>query len=305
MEVLTARKIFMLAKKSENISKRTLELYDDTLKRFSVCLSSENVLMVEEITATNVREYLLKLQEAGLRGITQHKHFRILRTFARFLHQEDIIQKRFTDNVKPPRREQKPMRTYTKVEINKILGSFNRDTFTGLRDYTMMLTLFSSGVRLGELLNLQLSDVNITTDLIQIRHGKGDKTRFVPIARTLRRNLKAYFIRRDEVLGGELCPWLFISTRKDSRKFTDSGINCIFRRLKKSFNFEGEKFSSHTWRHTFAKTYLLNGGDLISLQKLLGHADITTTRGYLNLNDAEIKQQHALFNPLDNSNWAQ
>jgi len=65
----------------------------------------------------------------------------------------------------------------------------------------------------------------------------------------------------------------------------------------------GEKIACHTWIHTFAKTYLLNGGDIFSLQKILGHADITTTKNYLNLNNREMKNQHAKFNLLDNKDW--
>jgi site-specific recombinase XerD len=84
---------------------------------------------------------------------------------------------------------------------------------------------------------------------------------------------------------------------------TNSGIDIMFQKLKKELNLTGEKVSSHTWRHTFAKNYLLNGGDVFSLQKIMGHADLDTTRQYLNLNVEEIKMQHAKYNPLDNKDW--
>ena len=66
---------------------------------------------------------------------------------------------------------------------------------------------------------------------------------------------------------------------------------------------QGARISAHTWRHTFAKTFLLNGGDLITLQKILGHSDISTTKQYINLNDSDMKVQNEKFNPLDNSRW--
>lgn len=84
---------------------------------------------------------------------------------------------------------------------------------------------------------------------------------------------------------------------------TNSGVDILFQKLKKELKLTGEKVSSHTWRHTFAKNYLLNGGDVFSLQKIMGHADLETTRGYLSLNNEEIKLQHARYNPLDNKDW--
>ncbi|SCM83724.1 Phage integrase family protein (fragment) [uncultured Sporomusa sp.] len=116
------------------------------------------------------------------------------------------------------------------------------------------------------------------------------------------RALRQYMRMRADFLQDESCEWLFVTPRAE-RKMTDSCLNMLFTKLKKELSLVGEKVSSHTWRHTFAKNYLLNGGDVFSLQEILGHADIETTKGYLNLNEEEIKMQHAKFNPLDNTRW--
>ena len=94
---------------------------------------------------------------------------------------------------------------------------------------------------------------------------------------------------------------LFV-TRSGS-PITYSTIQSMFKRLKINTGLKGERISSHTWRHTFAKNYLLNGGDVFSLQRIMGHSDISTTRKYLNLDENEVKQQHDKFNPLDNLDW--
>lgn len=107
---------------------------------------------------------------------------------------------------------------------------------------------------------------------------------------------------REDYLEGDPCKWLFVTPRA-TRRMTTSCLAVLFQKLKKTLKITGEKVSCHTWRHTFAKTYLLNGGDIFSLQKILGHADIVTTKNYLNLNEKEIKTQHAKFNPLDNKDW--
>lgn len=302
MELGQAKKIFLITKKSENVTARTLEIYKEVLNRFFESLIDENIFAVTEVNENHIRSFLVELQDKGLRGVTRHIYFRSLRTFFLFLYHNDYLTSNIMANVKAPKIEQKDMRTYTAQEISKMLNSFNKGTFTGFRNYCMFCMFFSTGMRKGELMNLTLSDVNITNDFIRIAKGKGQKERYVPIGRTMRRVLLQYLKMREEFLKDCPCDWLFV-THKDSHKITISAINGVFHKLKTELKMTGEKISCHTWRHTFAKDYLLNGGDIFSLQKILGHADITTTRVYLNLNDKEIQMQHAKFNPLDNKDW--
>lgn len=302
MELGQAKKIFLITKKSENVTARTLEIYEEVLKRFFEYIIAENVYVVTEVNPNHIRAFLVELQDKGLRGVTRHIYFRTLRTFFLFLYRNDYLTSNIMANVKPPKIEQKAMRTFTSQEISKMLNSFNRDTFTGFRNYCIFCMLFSTGMRKGEMVNLTLEDINITNDFIRIANGKGQRQRHVPIGRTMRRVLLQYLKMREEFLQGESCDWLFV-THKDTRKMTVAAINGVFHTLKVDLKMTGEKISCHTWRHTMAKNYLLNGGDIFSLQKILGHADITTTRGYLNLNEKEIQVQHAKYNPLDCKDW--
>ena len=302
MEIGYAKRIFIATKKSENVTPRTLETYDRGLKRFFDYLLENNIFDVSEVNSGVIREFLIMLREKGLRGITVHQFFRILRTFFTFLHREDYISKNPMTNVKAPKVEQKEMRTFNAQEISKILTAFDRNDFIGMRNYCIMCLFFSTGIRKTELANLTLADVNITTDLIRIAHGKGQKERYAPVGKTLRRVLIQYIKMREEYLKGETCHWLFVTPRI-TRKMTNSCLNILFQKLKKNLKLTGEKISCHTWRHTFAKNYLLNGGDIFSLQKILGHADIVTTKNYLHLNEKEVKLQHARYNPLDNKDW--
>ncbi len=302
MELGHAKRIFLTTKKSENVTPRTLETYDSGLKRFFDYLIERNILDVTEVNAGIVREFLVLLKGRGLRGITVHQFYRVLRTFFTFLYQEDYINKNPMTTVKAPKVEQKEMRTFTAQEISKLLNAFDKNDFIGMRNYCIMCLLFSTGIRKTELSNLTLADVNITNDLIRIANGKGQKERYAPIGKTLRRTMVQYLNMREEYLNGESCQWLFITPRA-SRKMTNSCMGVLFQKLKKTLRLTGEKVSCHTWRHTFAKNYLLNGGDIFSLQKILGHADIATTKNYLHLNEKEVKLQHAKYNPLDNKDW--
>lgn len=302
MELGQAKKIFLIAKKSEGVTGRTLEIYQDALDRFFGCLVEQNIYDVAEVNAGHIRHFLILLQEQGLKGVTRHMLFRVLRTFCLFLYREDYIARNPIADVKPPKIEQKQMKTFSSQEVSKLLNSFSKDTFTGIRNYCIFCMFFSTGIRKQELLDIKIIDINITGDLIKIANGKGQKERYIPIGKTMKQVLKRYLRAREELLQGESCEWLFI-TNMFSRKMTAGAINAIFHRLKDELNLIGERISPHSFRHTFAKTYLLNGGDLISLQAILGHSNISTTRGYLNLNEKEVKNQHMLYNPLDNRSW--
>ncbi|MDU2065238.1 MAG: tyrosine-type recombinase/integrase [Sporomusaceae bacterium] len=302
MELGQAKKIFVIAKKSQNLSPRTLETYEEVCRKFFEWLvDTQDIYIVEEITPETIRSYFVSLQEKGLRGVTQHRHFRTLRTFFKFLYQNDYVKEYALKNVKPPKKEIYVIRTFTAQEISKMLKHFDKSGFVGCRNYCILCLLFSTGIRKEELLNLNLADINIGNDLIRV-DGKGKRQRLVPIGRTMHRVLIQYLRMREEFLKGEFCEWLFV-TNSLVRKMSPSCVSSIFRRIKSDLKLSGEKISCHTFRHTFAKNYLLNGGDLVSLQAILGHSDIITTRNYLNLNEKEIKTQHSLFNPLDNRDW--
>ena len=236
-----------------------------------------------------------------MRDISLKDTYTIIRIFFTYLFDEEYIERNPMKNMKQPKVEKKIMRTFTKQEIEAILKHFDHSDFFGLRNYLIMCLLFSTGMRKSEMLNLKMQDINITVDMIRVM-GKGNKERYVPIGRTLRRVILQYINRRTEYLKDIHSDYLIVSQKKS--RLTESGINILFKNLKNNLGWTGERISSHTWRHTFCKTFLLNGGDVFSLQRIVGHSDLRMTRKYVDLNDREIKMQHAKYNPLDNKDWS-
>lgn len=184
MDLGHAKRIFITAKNSESVTTSTLETYERGLKRFFDYLLEQDILDLTKVDTGIIREYLISLKSGGLKGITVHQHFRILRTFFKLLHQEEYLTKNLMISVKPPKIKQKEMRTFTSQEISKILSAFDKEDFIGMRNYCIMCLLFSTGIRKTELSNLTIADINITNDLIRI-DGKGQKERFAPIGRAL------------------------------------------------------------------------------------------------------------------------
>lgn len=300
MTISEAIDIFFISRKARNLSKNTIKWYKLSLDKLIVYCEKNNLKNIEEVKTHHIED-LLNHQRERVRDITVKDFFNTFRVFFTYLFDEEYINRNPMKNMKAPKVQQKIMRTFTPEEINKILKSFDTSSFLGLRNYLIMCMFFSTGMRKGELLDLKMHDVNITLDTIKVT-GKGNKQRMIPIGRTLRRVLIRYLNEREDYIEDNLCDYLIISYTK--RQFTAGGVNRVFKTLKTELGISGERFSSHSWRHTFAKTALLNGMDLFSLQRIMGHNSLNTTKKYIALNDKEIKAQHAKFNPLDNSDWS-
>jgi site-specific recombinase XerD len=300
MTIQQAREIFIISRKARNLSKNTIVWYGYTLDRLLAFCEKNNIQHIEEVKSYIVESFLSGLK-GTMRDVSFKDTYTIIRIFFTYLFDEEYIDRNPMKNMRQPKVEKKIMRTFNKQEIEAILKHFNQSDFFGLRNYLIMCLLFSTGMRKSEMLNLKLQDINITVDFIKVM-GKGSKERYVPIGRTLRRILLQYMNRRTEYLKDTYCEYLIVSQKKT--QLTVSGINILFKNLKTDLGWTGERISSHTWRHTFCKLFLLNGGDVFSLQRIVGHSDLRMTRKYVDLNDREIKIQHAKFNPLDNKDWS-
>lgn len=304
MDFKTAKQIFMRSKDSQNISSTTIRQYNMVLRKFLLFAMENNVFSIEDLDGLIIEKYFASFKQSAkpIRGITLQGHYRVLRTFCIYLYQNDFIDRNPIKFVKQPKAEKKIMRTFTAQEIKLILNSFDRSDYYGMRDYTIVSLMFSSGLRKREITSIEMNDFTIGGDMLKV-HGKGAKERLIPIGRAMSRILKQYRTSREDFLtvNRYSSPFLFVS--RQGTPLSIFTMQDIFYRIKDELQIPGERVSCHTWRHTFAKNYLLNGGDIFSLQKIMGHADIATTKQYLNLNENEVKAQHAKFNPLDNMDW--
>ena len=303
MEFNLVRKLFLQRCVALQISDTTLKSYEEFLKRFQRFLFQQGIEDFTKVDEVALRQFLIDLSKT-MNSITIESYYRKLKTLFNFLIKDKYLDDNPLSRVIKPKMAQRQIRTFTPEEVSKMLHGIDTSDFIGFRNYTILSLLLSTGLRRREYIGLTLLDVDFNTGLIHII-GKGDKERFVPIGNTLARIFKKYLKRRDEymseVLRGHSSAVLFIS--KDGNQLTISGSDSIFQELKSKLGMRGKKYSAHTWRHTFAKTFLLNGGDVFTLQKILGHSDITTTKVYINLSDNEMKAQNNKFNPLDNSRW--
>lgn len=303
MELMTCKRIFLTAKKSEGLSSVTLEEYADDLDRFFKFLVGKQIFSVDEVGPSTAREYLIQLKSSGMRNISAHRHYRAIRAWANFLVADGVLEKTFLSNVAAPKIEKKQSRTFTAEELSKLLNFFSGTSFVEIRNRAILMTLFGTGVRSTELRRLNLLDINLSASLLIVQDGKGMKTRHVPIAHALRQELKKYVAARAEKLGAVATsiPWLF--TSDSGGQLGKSGLIHVFEKAKAGLGLQGHKVSAHTMRHSFARHFIACGGDVFSLQKIMGHSDLATTRKYVSLDDNDLRRSFERNNPLDNCRW--
>lgn len=267
---------------------------------------TKNIETIAETTNNTILQYLKSLRGKGLSPVTVSDRFIVLRVFYNFLVEWGYLEINPMEHLKKPKVPKRHARTFTTSEIMAILKSYDKTTFLGYRNYTIMSVLFSTGMRKTELLKLSVLDIHLQECFLVVLHGKGDKTREIPIGLSLRRILKKYLRDREEVLQehSSFTPQFLVTFT--GKPLTASGLDTVFKHLKESMKGLGipaSRLSAHTWRHTFAKAFLLNGGDLFTLQKILGHEDVSTTKIYVEYTNKEMKVQNDKYNPLDNNQW--
>jgi integrase/recombinase XerD len=233
-----------------------------------------------------------------LSGATVQGYVRTLKVFFSWAYREEYTPSNVMANIPVPKAPSKVINTFSDEQIKALINLCLTSNREGHRNLTILLLLLDSGVRVSELANIDVDDVNITEGCIKIRVAKGNRERIVPIGSMVQKALWKYIhLCRPEPLTQQITK-LFLSDKGTA--LTKTGIQQLLRRYGKRAGITSVRCSPHIFRHTFALNYLLNGGDIFSLQKILGHSSLASVRVYLNLSSGDVKKQHIRFSPVDN-----
>ena len=288
-------------------SKRTIENYGLYLSRFlelsSTDFSENHDLKPSDITPELLRKYRLRLnrfndndKHQNLSPLTQAYHLIALRGFLKYLARRGIKSLN-PSLVDLPRASKKQVTFLHYDELERLLDAIPLDTEIGLRDRSIILLLFSGGLRVSELVNLDRDSVNLERQEFVVR-GKGNKDRPVFIDLTAAEAIEAYLHARTDSL-----PALFLNnsrnqntpdTSGDFRRLSPRSIERIITKYTRLAGIT-KHVTPHTLRHTFATDLLMNGADLRSVQSLLGHANISTTQIYTHVTDPHLREVHKRF----------
>ena len=271
-------------------SENTIKSYNNDLKKFNNYFKDKSISKIEE---SNIKNYIKYLKQENNDNRTITHNISTLRSFYKFLLIEKIIKNNPMEYIELPKTKKSLPKTLSIEEIDNLLDIKLTDSFS-YRNKAMLELMYSSGLRVSELVNVKIHDIDISNCIIRIM-GKGSKERIVPLGDYAIRYIELYLKEhREKLIKKEINDYLFLNNH--GNKITRQGFFKILKSIAKEKNIKTE-FSPHTLRHSFA-THLLNGGaDLRSIQEMLGHSDISTTQIYTHVSTEKLKENYNSFHP--------
>jgi len=278
----------------KGLSQNTLDSYRSDLEQFSSWLKKNN-LTYSKTSKKEILSYLSFLFQKGLGSKTVARKLSSLKSFFRYLVFKSIITIDPSSEVETPKLLRSIPKSISEKEVEALLAAPDAKTDIGLRDKTMIETLYSCGLRISELINLELLNLNLRQGVIRVI-GKGQKERLVPMGDQLINLLDLYISSsRKNLLNNKHSDFLFLSNR--GQRMTRQSFWHRIKHYCLASGFEPEKISPHVLRHAFATHLLNNGADLRVVQLLLGHSDLNTTQIYTEVARQRLKRLHTEHHP--------
>ncbi|OAT86491.1 site-specific tyrosine recombinase XerD [Desulfotomaculum copahuensis] len=276
------------------LADNTLASYRLDLSQYRDFTRAQGLDPVGENGRRAVMAYLLKLKRDGRAPATISRHLAALKSFYRFLLNEQLIGVDPTANLESPRLTQRLPRVLTAAEVEVLLAQPRMGKPGGLRDKAMLELLYATGMRVTELVSLDVEHVNLDHAYVRC-FGKGARERIVPVGSLAAHYVAEYLARgRTKLTRGKSTPALFVN--QQGHRLTRQGFWKIIKKYARQGKIE-KVITPHTLRHSFATHLLENGADLRSVQELLGHADISTTQIYTHLTRARLKEVYDQAHP--------
>jgi len=303
---------YEVCNRAEGKSPKTISWYSANLRHFHRYLKSRHLPdSIDKIDTKLLREYVLYLLKRNrfddhpytparaelLSAATIHGHVRTVRAFFNWLVKEGLIQDSPARNLKPPKVANKVVSTLSDEEIGAILDALKQTNPCNARNQTIFMLLLDTGLRIGELVNLGMGDVHMNEGFLKVI-GKGKKERIAPIGSNAQRVLQRYFFRYRPRPAHSGIENVFLSNH--GYPLTENSVKLMFARLAQRSGVQ--RLHAHLCRHTFATRFLMNGGDVFTLQQILGHSTLEMVRRYVSLASNHIAIQHQRFSPLDRLN---
>ena len=274
-------------------SSNTIESYIRDIKQYLAYLTEIGVSSLKNTTQTNVLSYIMMLQKNGRATSTVSRVLASIRSYYMYLLRQGKIDNDPTLTLSTPRIEKKPPNVLSNNDVILLLEQPKLSDNKGIRDKAMLELLYATGIRVSELIGLDVSDVNLSMGYIHCRNGKGE--RIIPVGNKAVDSVKLYLDKaRNEMLKDTDETALFVN--RMGYRISRQGFWKIIKQYQESSGIEGD-ITPHSLRHSFAAHLIRNGADLQSLKSMMGHSDISSTQVYTCFLDDNLKKVYEKTHP--------
>lgn len=272
---------------AKNLAKPSRDTYERKINKFVKFYGDTKI--ISNISVRDLDDYMYHLNESGVKPVTIQSDLRHLRTFLNF-----CADRGYMDAIKipMPRVEETVKETYTQEEMKLLLAKPQGSNWVEYRDWVMVNYFFSTGQRLSSVLNIKVKELDLANHTVKLAWNKDKRQKYMPLSTALVEILKEYIY----MSGLDSEDWLFPEYEGGQLKTRSAQSSIADYNKRRGV----DKTSIHLFRHTFAKNYIMNGGNPAKLQKLLNHKTIHMTMHYVNLYGEDIASDLDVFNPLDN-----
>lgn len=277
-----------------NRARATLEAYRRDIERFLKEIPADASRSLSNLTPPDITGYMKKLRNEGLSATSTARSLAAIKGFYRYLVGQNILAVNPAETVESPKLWKTIPQTICVEEVDRLLATPDKSTPRGLRDCAMLETMYATGLRVSELVSLAMKDINFEMGYLSVM-GKGSKKRSVPMGETALETIKEYRTgSRQKLMGGKWCDALFVTRRGEAMSRQSFWKIIKLHALKAGII---KDISPHSLRHSFATHLLERGADLRSVQRMLGHSDISTTQVYTHVAKARMKEVYDKTHP--------
>ena len=282
---------FIAFKKIKNLSPESLDYYEECFRFFTEYYPADQPCA--DITKDVCLDYVRHLQETrpGLKDVTINTYLRAVRAILYYAMEQGYLPRFKLELIKA---DKEIKETYSDEELTRLLKKpdIKKCGFTEYRNWVLVNYLLATGNRLLTVMNIRIGDISFGDSAIVLTKTKNRRQQIIPLSQTMLRILQEYLVYRK----GKPDDFLFCN--QFGKQFSKGGLQTTV--LKYNHSRGVEKTSIHLFRHTFAKKWILAGGDIFRLQKLLGHSSLEVVKEYVNMFGTDLTQQFDVFNPLEN-----
>lgn len=280
-------------KLEKKLAKNTIESYKFDLDSYQKFLRKNKIYNPQDIKLTDINAYLKDLKDSGLNSRTIARHITVIKEFHKYLIRTEKVSEDITLNLENVKLTKKLPVVINEHDMESILDINLVNTYK-YRDKAMLELMYGSGLRVSELINLTIYDFDFSENIILI-NGKGNKQRMVPLNEYAIKALKDYLEVRPSLIKIKNGNPDLLFLNNHGKGISRHGFNYIIQNILKEKGIK-TKITPHSLRHTFATTLLNNGADLRTIQELLGHSDVVTTRIYTHTANNKLKEDYIKYN---------